>query len=48
MFSVAETGTNAGEIRILTAANKESVDSYAISIRVCIESIRPKMQGIFL
>ncbi len=34
MFSVAEVGANAGEIRILTAADREMVASYAISIRV--------------
>lgn len=38
MFSVDETGASAGEIRILTAADRESVSSYAISIRVRIYS----------
>lgn len=35
MFSVAETGISAGEIRITIAADREAVDSYTISIRVC-------------
>lgn len=34
MFSVDETGANAGDIRIIAAADMEMVDSYTISIRV--------------
>lgn len=34
MFSVDEMGANAGDIRILAAADREMVDSYIISIRV--------------
>ena len=34
MFSVDEIGASAGDVRILTAADRESVASYSISIRV--------------
>ena len=34
MFSVEEVGASAGDIRIVTAADRESVASYVISVRV--------------
>jgi Na+/citrate or Na+/malate symporter len=34
MFSVDETGANAGDVRIVSAADRESISSFAISIRV--------------
>lgn len=36
MFSTVETGSSAGEIQITMPADREVVDSYVISIRVCI------------
>ena len=35
MFRVAEIGVSAGEVRINASADREMVDSYTISIRVC-------------
>ena len=36
LFSVDETGANAGDIRILSAADREAISSYIISVRVGI------------
>lgn len=40
LFSVDETGASAGDIRILSAADRETISSYGISVRVGITYVQ--------